>query len=262
MSALPHSSSADGSTAVGPAPGDVRRMFAEVAPRYDFINRALSGGIDVLWRRKTVAAGLGTENGDLPRVLDVCTGTADLALSFAARGCEVVGADFCLEMLGRGRDKVVQRGAESRLRLVAADTLHLPFADESFDVCSVAFGIRNVADPVAGLAEMARVLRPGGRVLVLEFSRPRTPVLGKLYLWYFRRVLPKLGALLSPRSRSTSAYDYLPTSVMAFPDRDDFLALMQRAGLVEPRYDLFSIGIASLYVGVKPARVTGVEARG
>jgi len=222
-------------------------MFANVAPRYDFLNHALSGGIDILWRRRTVDRALAHGAGER-RVLDLCTGTGDLALMFAARGCDVVGADFCPEMLELGRAKRGQR----RVEFLGADVQHLPFRDSDFDLSTVAFGIRNVEDPVRGLREMRRVVRPGGRVLVLEFARPRAPVVGRLYLWYFRRVLPKIGALLSRASREDRAYDYLPDSVMHFPDRDDFLALMREAGLTDVRYELLSFGIAALYVGVVP----------
>lgn len=231
-------------------PSTVRQMFAGVAPRYDLLNRTLSGGVDVLWRRQTVRSALeGGRACDL-RVLDLCTGTADLALAFAARGCDVVGADFCPEMLLVGERKRRRVSAGPRVRLVGADALRLPFVDDSFDVATVAFGIRNVADPVRGLAEMVRVVRRGGRVLVLEFSRPRAPVLGSLYLWYFRRVLPRLGAMLSPKSRKSRAYEYLPESVMKFPEREGFLDLMRDAGLVDVSFRSLSLGIAALYVGV------------
>jgi demethylmenaquinone methyltransferase/2-methoxy-6-polyprenyl-1,4-benzoquinol methylase len=226
-------------------PAAVRRMFADVAPRYDFLNRTLSAGVDRLWRRRTVRRALALAGGK-PRVLDVCTGTADLALAFAERGCEVVGADFCREMLVLGERKR-RRAAAGKLRLLAADALRLPFADASFDVATVAFGIRNVADPELGLREMARVVRPGGSVVVLEFARPRTPVLGPLYLWYFRRVLPRLGAWLSPKSRDSAAYSYLPASVLQFPEREAFLGVMQSAGLAAPSCEPLSLGIAALY---------------
>lgn len=229
-------------------------MFAGVAPRYDFLNHALSGGIDVLWRRRTVREALSPDEGRPLLVLDVCTGTADLALAFAARGCEVVGADFCQEMLAIGEQKRRRKGAGVRLRLLNADALRLPFADDQFDVASVAFGIRNLEDPVRGLREMARVVRPGGRVLVLEFALPRAPLFGRLYGWYFRHVLPRVGSLLAERSRDSGAYRYLPDSVVRFPERGDFIRLMHRAGLAQARYDLLSWGIAALYVGQVPDR--------
>jgi demethylmenaquinone methyltransferase/2-methoxy-6-polyprenyl-1,4-benzoquinol methylase len=229
-------------------------MFAEVAPRYDFLNHTLSGGIDALWRKKTVAKALeGRSTSSQPvRVLDVCSGTGDLAFSFARAGCRVFGGDFCVEMLDRGERKRGMRAYGDRLRFFAADAQHLPFVSDSFDCATVAFGIRNVQDPVQGLRDMARVVRPGGKVLVLEFSKPRTPVLGPLYLWYFRNILPKIGALLSPRSRASNAYDYLPESVMHFPEREAFVALMEEAGLEKAQFKLLSFGIACLYWGFVP----------
>jgi demethylmenaquinone methyltransferase/2-methoxy-6-polyprenyl-1,4-benzoquinol methylase len=222
-------------------------MFADVAPRYDFLNRTLSAGADVRWRRAAVRQALAGGNGTPPRVLDLCTGTGDLALAFAARGSDVVGTDFCPEMLILGERKR-RRAASTRVCFLAADALLLPFPAAVFDVASVGFGIRNVADPLRCLREMARVVRPGGRVLVLEFARPRMPLVGSLYLCYFRHVLPRLGALLSPRSRGRHAYAYLPETVLAFPDRDDFVDLMRQAGLVDPSYRLLSFGIAALYL--------------
>ncbi len=231
----------------------IRQMFADVAPRYDFLNHTLSGGVDRLWRRHTVSRGLTpfAEATDAS-VLDLCSGTGDLALAFAAKGCSVVGADFCPEMLVIGERK--RRGAKGGggLSFLAADAQALPFNDDQFDLATVAFGIRNVEDPQRGLAEMGRVVKPGGKVFVLEFSRPRTPILGSVYMWYFRHILPRLGALLSRGSRDSKAYSYLPDSVLEFPDRDDFLALMQAAGLVDGRYRLLSFGIAALYEGRVP----------
>lgn len=160
-------------------------MFAGVAPRYDRANRLLSLGVDRLWRRAVVRA---ASTGPGMRVLDVCAGTGDLAFAFARSGAEVIGSDFCPEMLRGTRRKRGAGGARGP-EFVAADTLRLPFPADHFDVASVAFGIRNVADPVAAMAEMGRVVVPGGRVFVLEFARPRIPVFGPLYLLYFRRVL-------------------------------------------------------------------------
>ena len=226
-------------------------MFAGIAKRYDLLNHTLSGGVDALWRRKTVRTGLeGWANvNNPPRVLDVCSGTGDLAFAFAGKGCSVVGADFCPEMLYLGERKRRKSAVGGRVRLVGADALRLPFPSHEFDLASVAFGIRNVADPVAGLTELVRVVRPGGRILILEFSRPKAPVVGPLYLWYFRRILPRIGRLLSGVRSEEHAYNYLPDSVMKFPDREDFVRLMQRAGLEECRYELLSLGIAALYVG-------------
>lgn len=219
----------------------IQRMFAEVAPGYDRANRALSCGIDRWWRRRTVRI-VGVAAGE--RGLDVCSGTGDLAHALQRAGAAVVGADFCAPMLVRAHGKHGDGAAPS---FVAADALALPFAAATFDFATVAFGIRNVSDPAAALREMARVVRPGGRVVVLEFAKPRVPVLGAAYRFYFRRVLPRLGAWIS--GARNDAYRYLHDSVMAFPEREQFLALMQQAGLVSPRQHLLTGGIAAIYRG-------------
>lgn len=222
----------------------IQQMFAEVAPGYDRANRALSLGIDIWWRRQAVRL-VGVEPGE--RGLDCCAGTGDLANALQRAGASVVGTDFCAPMLVVAERKAGTVADRVRPRFLAADTLALPFAAGSFDFATVAFGIRNVSDPVAGLREMARVVRPGGRIVVLEFCKPRVPLLGGLYHFYFRRVLPKLGGWIS--GAKNGAYQYLHDSVMAFPERGDFLALMERAGLQRPRVRLLTGGIAALYRG-------------
>jgi demethylmenaquinone methyltransferase/2-methoxy-6-polyprenyl-1,4-benzoquinol methylase len=222
----------------------IQQMFAEVAPRYDRANRVLSCGIDLYWRRAAIAVAM-VQAGE--RALDVCAGTGDLTLALARAGARAVGADFCQPMLQRALQKAEARAGAPRAPFLCADVLALPFADGCFDLCTVAFGIRNVADPLAGLREMARVVRPGGRVLVLEFCRPRVPLLGKAYLFYFRRVLPRLGRWIS--GSNNGAYDYLPASVMQFPERSGFLALMREAGLESPTQRLLTGGIAAIYRG-------------
>lgn len=236
----------------------VQEMFAEVAPGYDRANRALSFGVDQWWRRRAVRW-VGAKPGELG--LDACTGTGDLALALRRAGAAVVGADFCPPMLGKAKGKTGLRGGPGRagadqasapaLDFLAADTLALPFAAATFDFATVAFGIRNVSDPVAGLAELARVVRPGGRVLVLEFCRPAGRWFAPLYRLYFGRVLPVLGGWIAGARRS--AYQYLHDSVMQFPEREEFLHLMQRAGLVRTELQLLTGGIAALYRGEVPA---------
>jgi demethylmenaquinone methyltransferase / 2-methoxy-6-polyprenyl-1,4-benzoquinol methylase len=218
----------------------IQRMFAEVAPGYDRANRALSLGIDVWWRRRTVRM-VGVEAGE--QGLDVCAGTGDLSMALRRAGARVVGSDFCAPMVRRAHDKASADGP----RFLVADTLCLPFADGRFDFATVAFGIRNVADPVAGLREMARVVRPGGRVVVLEFTKPRVPLLGRAYQFYFRRVLPRLGQWIA--GTRNDAYRYLHDSVQAFPEREAFLDLMRAAGLRSPRHSLLTGGIAAIYRG-------------
>jgi demethylmenaquinone methyltransferase / 2-methoxy-6-polyprenyl-1,4-benzoquinol methylase len=222
----------------------IQRMFAGVAKRYDRANRLLSLGVDQHWRRRAVAIA-GVRPGE--RVLDVCAGTGDLSLALCGAGAEVVAADFCREMLSLAGDKIARRCTGRGPRLLCADAMVLPFPGGTFDLCTVAFGIRNVSDPRAALLEMARVVRPGGRVVVLEFARPRTPVLGGLYRFYFRSVLPRLGTWIS--GIDNGAYRYLPESVMAFPERSSFLALMADAGLASPKMTLLTCGIAAAYRG-------------
>src|SRR4051812_28763902 len=229
----------------------VRSMFASIAGRYDLLNHLLSLNIDRLWRRFTTRV-VPPEPG-VP-VLDCCTGTADLALAYhrASRGrSAVVGADFCHEMLCMGNHKVRKARAGGQVVLIESDTQRLPLPSDTFGVVSVAFGLRNVADTVRGIDEMIRVARPGGKVAILEFSRPRGVVLGRLYLAFFRRILPRVGQALAPNGQQ--AYHYLPASVMAFPDGSSMLALLASRGLVETRLYPLTFGIATLYVGVKPA---------
>jgi demethylmenaquinone methyltransferase/2-methoxy-6-polyprenyl-1,4-benzoquinol methylase len=226
----------------------VRRMFGEIARRYDLLNRLLSFSLDRRWRRRTVR--LVPPSGG--PVLDVCTGTADLALAYwrAGRGgVRVVGADFCGPMLEIARRKARRARAEGELALVEADAQGLPFADDAFDVVSVAFGLRNVSDTDRGLREMVRVCRPAGRVAVLEFAMPKSRLLAAIYRWYFHRVLPRVGQALA-RNRQ-GAYNYLPQSVGEFPQREDLAERMRRAGLREVRFHPFTFGVAILYVGVK-----------
>lgn len=227
----------------------IQRMFAEVAPGYDRANRALSLGIDVWWRRRAVHL-LGVARGE--RALDVCCGTGDLSFALQRAGARVVGVDFCTPMLTRAAGKHRTEPDRPRPAFSCADAMALPFADATFDFATVAFGIRNVADPTVALREMVRVVRPGGRVVVLEFTKPRVPLLGTAYRFYFRRVLPRLGRWIS--GTKNDAYRYLHDSVMAFPEREAFEALMRDAGLAAPQHHLLTGGIAALYRGEVRAR--------
>jgi demethylmenaquinone methyltransferase/2-methoxy-6-polyprenyl-1,4-benzoquinol methylase len=235
--------------------GRVRSMFASIAGRYDLLNHLLSLNIDRHWRRFTTRT-VPPEAG-VP-VLDCCTGTADLALAYDRAGggsSPVIGADFCHEMLCVGVAKVRKAGAGGRVVLVEGDTQRLPLPEDTFGVVSVAFGLRNVADTVRGIDEMIRVARPGGKVAILEFSRPRGAILGRLYLAFFRHVLPRVGQALAPNDGD--AYGYLPASVMQFPDGQALLDLMGGRGLIGLRLYPLTFGIATLYVGVKPPRESG-----
>lgn len=223
----------------------VREMFSAIAPRYDVTNEILSFGIHRLWRRRAVALSGAVEGSS---VLDCATGTGDLALAFKRRvgaGGRVVGTDFCEEMLAAAPAKASRAGLE--ITFEVADALALPYPDDSFDVASIAFGIRNVDDPVRCLSEMARVVRPGGTVVVLEFGQP-TGVFGGLYRFYSREVMPRIGGLLTG---NRAAYEYLPRTAAAFPAGEQFLALMVRSGAFrERRAHALSFGIAWVYVGV------------
>ena len=227
----------------------VRRMFGEIAARYDFLNHLLSLGIDIYWRWRTVRKVRPT--GDAP-ILDLCTGTGDLALAYhrAARGhTPVVGADFCHPMLVIGRGKAQTAGASDSVTFVEADAQQLPFPDNSFQIVSVAFGLRNVTDTDRGLREMLRVCRPGGRIAVLEFSMPRWQPFKFFYGWYFRYVLPRIGQALA-RNRQ-EAYNYLPESVGEFPSGEALAERLRAAGAGQVRYYPLTFGVATLYVGSK-----------
>jgi demethylmenaquinone methyltransferase / 2-methoxy-6-polyprenyl-1,4-benzoquinol methylase len=228
----------------------IRRMFGAIAPSYDFLNHLLSLNIDKYWRRRTTQ--LVPPHGSAP-ILDLCTGTGDLALAYdrAASGKAIIfGADFCHEMLVRAEAKTRKRRADQRIRYLEADAQQLPFPDDCFQISTVAFGLRNVSDTDRGLAEMVRVTQPGGRVAILEFSRPRHWLFGSIYRLYFRRLLPLIGQTIS-RSRD-NAYAYLPASVLEFPDGAALAERMRRHGLVDVRWQPLTFGISTLYVGVKP----------
>jgi demethylmenaquinone methyltransferase/2-methoxy-6-polyprenyl-1,4-benzoquinol methylase len=219
---------------------EIQGMFGRIAHRYDLLNRLLSMGRDVAWRR-VIAARLADARADL--VLDVCTGTGDVALAIS--DTMVVGADFCLPMLDLARLKA--REAERRLPLMNADALALPLGEGSVDAVTVAFGVRNFSDLETGLVELVRVLRPGGRLLVLEFSRPRgwlAPILG----WWVRAVPPRIGRIVSG---DTEAYSYLPTSVSSFPDGVELCRKLESAGLESVTARPLTGGVATLYEGVR-----------
>jgi demethylmenaquinone methyltransferase/2-methoxy-6-polyprenyl-1,4-benzoquinol methylase len=234
--------------AVDKSEARVRRMFGEIAGRYDFLNHLLSLGADVYWRWRTVRKVPPT--GDAP-VLDLCTGTGDLALAYSratAGRTPVVGADFCHPMLVIGRGKARQMQAE-QVTFVEADAQHLPFPDNAFQIVSVAFGLRNVTDTDQGLREMLRVCRPGGRVAVLEFSMPAWQPFRAVYQWYFKHVLPRIGQAVARNAES--AYNYLPESVGEFPSGELLAERMRAAGASGVRYYPLTLGVATLYVGTK-----------
>jgi demethylmenaquinone methyltransferase / 2-methoxy-6-polyprenyl-1,4-benzoquinol methylase len=229
-------------TASGRLPaGEVRAMFDRIAPRYDLLNRAMTAGLDGRWRQAAAAAA-DVAAGD--RALDVCTGTGDLAFALADRVTafgEVVGVDFAERMLELARAKGEGRPG---VRFEAADALALPFADAAFDAATVAFGIRNVDDLDRGIAEMARVVRPGGRVVILEITTPAR--MRRFYELWFDRVVPRLGRLLG---RDGAAYAYLPASVRRFPGPPELAARMAAAGLHDVRWRPLAFGIVAIHHG-------------
>ncbi len=234
------------STAPDKAPDRIAGMFDAIAPRYDLLNRVLSAGIDRRWRTSAIASLRLTGR---ETVLDVCTGTADVALAARAGGAaRVVGVDFAGAMLDLGWGKVKAAGEAGGIALMRGDAMRLPIADASADAATVAFGIRNVQRPEVACRELARALRPGGRLAILEFGVPRIPGMRGLYLWYFSHVLPRIGRAISGHN---AAYSYLPASVGTFPPPDAFMATLRDAGFEAVRAVPLSLGIVYLYTAVK-----------
>lgn len=244
------------SMAVDKSGDRVRQMFGEISGRYDFLNHLLSGGVDYYWRWRTIRKC--APQGSAP-ILDVCTGTGDLALAYwtkAGGKIAVTGTDFTPEMLRiaeKKRDQLSQPKSQTTwqpLTFIEADTQHLPFEDNQFQIVSVAFGLRNVSDTMRGLKEMLRVCQPGGRVAVLEFSLPGNPVMRWIYLKYFKYVLPRIGQLLARNQQA--AYNYLPASVSEFPYGEKLAQIMRDAGMTHVTWTPLTFGIATLYIGAKP----------
>jgi demethylmenaquinone methyltransferase/2-methoxy-6-polyprenyl-1,4-benzoquinol methylase len=219
-------------------------MFDAIAPRYDLLNHVLSAGIDRRWRARAIRSLRLTGRETL---LDVCTGTADVALEGRA-AAHVLGIDFAAAMLSIGLRKVRAAGQSGRIALVRGDAMRLPVPDASVDAATVAFGIRNVQQPSVACAEMARALRPGGRVAILEFGVPRIPGIATFYLWYFKYLLPLVGRAVSGHN---SAYSYLPASVGTFPAPAEFIGILRAAGFTDVRADPLTFGIVYLYTGVR-----------
>ncbi len=223
----------------------VRGMFGRVAHRYDLANHLLSMNMDRLWRARTVRRVAGALDRPDARVLDICCGTGDLLLALERRGSStVLGSDFCHPMLVGAAEKIARTRA--RAALFEGDALRLPLRDRTLDLITVAFGFRNLANYDAGLAEMRRVLRPGGMAAILEFSQPPNAVFGALYNFYSRRILPWIGGLLTG---SGDAYRYLPESVRKFPSPQELAASMRTTGFANVRYEYMTGGIVALHLG-------------
>lgn len=227
----------------------IREMFDDIAPKYDFLNRVLSLGIDQRWRRFAVNRISWNKGG---KILDVATGTGDVALAIAAAtpaSVTVVGVDFSPQMVELGRAKVLKSSFADRISMEVAPCEAIPYPDNTFDSATIAFGIRNVVDRLCGLREMGRVLKPAGKIVILEFSNPRSKLFKSLYNFYFLRVLPVIGGLFS----KFSAYKYLPDSVLEFPSQEEFKKLMVQAGFSNVEHFELTFGIATVYVGEKSA---------
>ena len=224
---------------------EVREMFDNIAPKYDLLNHTLSMSIDRVWRRRVVGEVRRAKPG---RILDVATGTGDLAIAMARRirDVQVLGVDLSEQMLAVARRKIEARGLDGRIVLDRGDAERLAVADASVDVATVAFGVRNFGALGAGLRELARTIKPGGKVVILEFSRPRNRVFRALYEFYSYKILPRIGGLVS---RDKRAYEYLPASVGEFPAPEEFMAMMARAGFRNCRARSQSFGIAQIYIG-------------
>lgn len=225
----------------------IRDMFSRVAPRYDLLNRLLSLGIDRHWRKRAAAM---IRSGSAGRILDIATGTGDMALAAAqatADSVTVIGVDFCPAMVERAGRKIDASAFCSRIGLGVAACEALPFRNDTFDSATIAFGIRNVIDRGLGLREILRVLHPGGRVVILEFSTPRSRLFKSVYNFYFRRLLPAIGGIFS----DSGAYRYLPDSVKVFHDQDSFCTLMRETGFENVGCSEHTFGIVTCYMGEK-----------
>jgi demethylmenaquinone methyltransferase/2-methoxy-6-polyprenyl-1,4-benzoquinol methylase len=226
---------------------DVRSMFNSIAWRYDFLNHFLSFNFDRLWRKKAIREI--SKFYRSPYILDVATGTGDLAIaSMKLNPSRISGIDISEKMLEIGKEKIKRIGLAGKIDLLPGDSENIPFSDEIFDVAMVAFGVRNFADPLRGLTEMKRVVRDGGMIMVLEFSKPSGILFRSFFNFYFKNILPLLGRLFS---KDKAAYTYLPDSVMKFPDNEDFLKLLIQAGFSETHQIKLTGGIASIYTGIR-----------
>jgi demethylmenaquinone methyltransferase/2-methoxy-6-polyprenyl-1,4-benzoquinol methylase len=226
---------------------EVELMFDSIAWRYDFLNHFLSLNIDRLWRKKAIK--IISQSYKSPAILDVATGTGDLAIAaMKLNPSKITGIDISGKMLEIGKEKIKKRGFSDTIDMIQGDSEKIPFIDNTFDVAMVAFGVRNFSDPLKGLSEMNRVIRKGGMIVVLEFSKPTGFLIKPIYNFYFRNILPFFGRLFS---KDKEAYNYLPDSVMKFPDNEEFIKLLVQSGCSETHQVKLTGGVASIYTGIK-----------
>ncbi|WP_210487431.1 bifunctional demethylmenaquinone methyltransferase/2-methoxy-6-polyprenyl-1,4-benzoquinol methylase UbiE [Rufibacter aurantiacus] len=240
MSVVPYKDQEDGKKK------QVAQMFNSIAKRYDFLNHFLSAGVDIYWRKRAVKL---LEPLKPQNVLDIATGTGDFALeTLRLKPKQIVGIDISEGMLQVGREKISKRGLSHLVQLQLGDSENIQFPDNHFDAITVAFGVRNFENLEKGLAEMFRVLKPGGMAVILEFSKPQAFPMKQGYNFYFKHILPVFGKLIS---KDNAAYTYLPKSVQAFPDGNDFLSIFQRIGFKNTKWHSLTFGISSIYTGTK-----------
>jgi len=224
----------------------VANMFNTISPQYDFLNHLLSGGIDIIWRKKAIKL---LQNKGIKTMLDIATGTGDFAIeALKIKPEKIVGVDISEGMLSFGQEKIKKMGLEKTIQLQKGDSEKLPFSDNSFDAVIVSFGVRNFENLQKGLSDMFRVTKPGGYCLVLEFSNPRKFPMKQLYTFYSKYCLPFLGKMIS---KDPSAYTYLPESVKAFPDGPEFIQIFKSVGYSETNWIPMTGGICSIYIGQK-----------
>lgn len=240
MSVVPYKDKQD------PKKAQVAEMFNSISPKYDLLNHVLSLGIDIIWRKKAVRQ----LKKDAPKlILDIATGTGDFAIeALALNPDKIIGVDISEGMLSEGRKKMVKRGLQDKIEMLLGDSEGLQFEDNKFDAVIVSFGVRNFENLEKGLADMYRVLKPGGKTVILEFSKPKAFPMKQAYGFYSNVILPQIGKIVS---KDNSAYTYLPESVAAFPDGEDFLAVLKKVGFQSTVCKPLTFGISSIYVGQK-----------
>ncbi len=228
----------------------VAEMFDSISPKYDLLNHVLSGGIDILWRKRAIRELRKAAAPQSPKtILDIATGTGDFALeALVLKPEKIVGVDISEGMLAVGREKMKKRGVDTIIEMRTGDSERLPFTDNEFDAVIVSFGVRNFENLLKGLTDMHRVTRPGGVCVVLEFSNPRQFPFKQVYNFYSRTILPLIGRVVS---KDASAYTYLPESVQAFPDGPNFLRIYEAAGFKNTKWIPLTFGVASIYIGHK-----------